>query len=165
MFRPYVCSLRLYHFNYYHLLLMSLDFKRRLSDISEDGPTKKLRSEDLDLPSRADIASMPTDMSPSPQLTSEERKHPPELTWAEYQDCLQLLQSIPSALTDPIIWLQRMLSFISERKPGICAPVEMAGALLRDDPELRAHLVRRDFESALNSRECSCDLLSDTMAI
>lgn len=132
---------------------MSSDLKRAHSDTSEDATKKKSRSgaEREDLPATAHTAS-PTDPNLSPQSISEQC--PPKLTPEEFAHLLKELRALPD--TAPVLKLQCLLSLIFGYKPGIVTHfdqangcIDKANALLKQNPQLRGHLERKEYESVL----------------
>ena len=143
---------------------MSSDLKRAHSDTSEDATKKKSRSgvEREDLPATAHTAS-PTDPNLSPQSISEQC--PPELT---PEDVAHLLKEMrPLHNFAPVLKLQILLNLIFSYKPGIVTHFDQANgyqdeanALLKQNPELRGHLERKEYESVLRKYKYMSDTLS-----
>ena len=131
---------------------MSSDLKRHHSDTLEDESTKRLRSTE-----RGNEYPQPeTEPNSTQQSVTEDCEHPSELTLEEYQKCLHFMRSQDVRFFDPGVFsemlLRSVLTFIWNRKPGLCCHPDKADALLKRDPQLKRCLERRDFERALNSR-------------
>ena len=132
---------------------MSADLKRTHPGTPEDASTKKSCSgaEREDLPATAHTAS-PTDPNLSPQSISEQC--PPELTPEDVAHLLKRMRPLHDVL--PVLKLQILLNLIFSYKPGIVTHFDQANgyqdeanALLKQNPQLRGHLERKEYESVL----------------
>ncbi|TFK86970.1 hypothetical protein K466DRAFT_132917, partial [Polyporus arcularius HHB13444] len=95
--------------------------------------------------------------SPTPHATSEDRKHPPELTLETYEHCLQEMEkfvSLTSAAVKmyPSVILQQMRALIAEAQPEISLNADSPERMFADDPQLKIDIDQGNFEGVLNSR-------------
>ncbi|TFK79481.1 hypothetical protein K466DRAFT_606117 [Polyporus arcularius HHB13444] len=97
--------------------------------------------------------------SPTPRATSEDRKHPPELTPETYERCLQRMINFGTVAIDEEMAsstiLHHMRTIIAKIQPEVSLNTDSPERMFVDDPQLKIDIDQGNFEGVLNSHEKS----------